>query len=105
MSTEFCRDRMEVIYIADDDFPEGYGHEVWMEYLDWNIVITIAELDTSQPRDVDSIRVFKTDDGRDVTDSFFFSRDNGVKIRPTARNIYQVLDLLREIYDGKRRDA
>ena len=99
----------EMIEVVDlDYYEEGQGQdsdskEVWIEFLDWHIVVAVKDGQDSLAKEEISVIAKQ---GGDSTKDFFMCKDGDDKrhIKSTGYNLYQTMDLLITNYK-KRQEA
>ena len=97
----------EIIEVIDlDSYEEGYGgsidsKEVWIEFLDWHIVIAVKDGDDSKAKE--EILIIAKNGGESTADFFMFKNGNTKQcIKPNGMNLYQVMDLLITNYKKRK---
>ena len=94
---------IEVIWLVDDHNPDGYGHEVWLDFLKWHICLACGD-DGGDGYQLmkDELKIFERDSGKDVTAEFFIFKDADTPIQPTGSNLFQVMDVLKTNYKKEK---
>jgi hypothetical protein len=101
-------DLIEVVdldYYNEDENICLDAKEVWIDFLDWHIVISVRDGQGSDaPEEITIIAKM----GGDKTEDFFvYKNDNNKKkipIAPTGMNLFQIMDLLKTNYQKKVRE-
>lgn len=94
---------IEICELINDEGDEE-GFEIWMTFLDWELCISVGGDDVQPKGMYDGITIYDGSSRKDVTTDFlaFHNNSNGQLIKPTAPNIYSVLDVLKTNYKKRR---
>lgn len=88
-------------YCVDTEEENGDAFEVWVEFLDWHIVLSLKDGDDSIADE--EISIIKKQCGNVTKDFFAYSGGKNTAVLPTGMNLYQVMDLLLTNYKLKQK--
>ena len=93
---------VDLDYYQEDENLLLDAKEVWIDFLDWHVVISVRDGEGSQaPEEITIIAKV----GGDQTKDFFVYKNKGgatIPIKPTGMNLFQVMDLLATNYRKKQ---
>jgi len=85
---------VDLDYYNEDENICMDAKEVWIDFLDWHIVISVKDGEHSVAPE--EITIIAKQGGEQTKDFFVYKNMNGgtIPIKPNGMNLYQVMDLL-----------
>ena len=88
-------------HYVETEEENGDAFEVWIEFLDWHIVLSLKDGDDSIANE--EITIVAKQYGDVTADFFAYSGGKNTAVMPTGMNLYQVMNLLLTNYKLKQK--